>query len=108
MGVLNAKMAPRIPVFSTSTGAPFPAKDAAGLFEHLIGEILTKAIQWDRVVEGVIARARDAEASVCKLVVFRKSLPIHDMAEALGRLPGFETTTEEIIPWVHEKDAPTE
>ena len=106
--VLNSKLSPRIPVFSTSTGAPFPAKDATDLFEHLIAEILTKAIQWDRVIEGVIARARDAEAAFCKLVVFRKSLPIHDMSEVLERLPGFATTTEEIIPWVHEKDTATE
>jgi hypothetical protein len=108
MEALNSKVTPRIPVFSTSTGAPFQAKDAIDLFEHLIGEILTKAIQWDRVIAGVIARARDAEASVCKLVVFRKSLPIHDMSAALERLPGYETTTEEIIPWVHEKDPTVE
>ncbi|KAH8807225.1 putative polyketide synthase, partial [Xylogone sp. PMI_703] len=105
---LNSRFVPRIPIYSTSTGRPFLATNATELFEHIIKEILTQAIQWDRVVQSVIQQAQDIGASQCRVVVFRVSLPIHDLSAALGKLPNLQVSTEELVPWVHDKTSPSE
>ncbi|KAK3370054.1 putative polyketide synthase [Podospora didyma] len=103
MELLNARFTPRIPVYSTSTGKPFPAKTATSLFEHIIAEILTQAIRWDNVVQGVVQQAQAIGAARCDVIVFRVSLPVHDLTAALKKLPHFDASTEEIIPWIAEK-----
>ena len=103
MELLNSKLMPRIPIYSTSTGRPFPATNATGLFEHIITEILTQPIQWDRVIQGVAQQAHETGASQCQVLVFRISLPIHDLSAALKKLPDFEVSTEELIPCLHDK-----
>ncbi|KAH8589374.1 putative polyketide synthase [Bisporella sp. PMI_857] len=103
MELLNSKFAPRIPVRSPSSGQPFPATTATELFEQIITEILTCAIQWDSVIQGVIQQAINTGAFEAEVIVFRISLPIHDLSAALKKLPDFEASTEELIPWVHEK-----
>ena len=103
---LNAKFEPRVPIFSTSTGRPFDAKSARELFHNIIEEILTQAIQWDHVIQGIVQRAKDVAASECQLLCFRTSLPIHDLMTALNSedLEQFRTTTEDIIPWITRPD----
>jgi hypothetical protein len=61
LDALDTTSAPRVPVFSTSSGKPFNAKTAKELFHQIIEEILTQPIQWDNV--------RDSPISVSK--VFR-------------------------------------
>ena len=101
MDSLNCRYLPGIPVFSTSTGRPFPANTAIELFEHIVLEILTQKIQWDNVVQGVIDRVRDTAASECQVLVFRISLPINDLLAALkSELPPFEPATVDLIPWI--------
>ena len=102
MDLLNSKFSPRLPIHCTRTGKAFPATNAIDLFEQIITEILTEPIQWDNVVRQVIQKAHDIEASHCQLLVFRISLPIHELSAALQKLPEFETSTEEIIPWVYD------
>ena len=103
MELLNSKFTPQIPVHSTSTGKAFPATNATDLFERIITEILTQPIQWDSVIQGVVQKAHDIGASQCQTLVFRISLPIHDLSAALTKLPHFEASTEELIPWIHDK-----
>ena len=103
MELLNSKFTPQIPVHSTSTGKAFPATNATDLFERIITEILTQPIQWDSVIQGVVQKAHDIGASQCQTLVFRISLPIHDLSAALTKLPDFEASTEELIPWIHDK-----
>jgi len=103
MELLNTKFSPRIPIYSTSIGKPFPATNATDLFEQIITEVLTQPIQWDNVVQGVVQQAHDIGASQCQVLVFRISLPIHDLSAALKTLPEFEASTEELIPWIHDK-----
>ena len=103
--LLNSKFSPRIPIYSTSTGKTFPVTDAISLFEHIVAEILTQPIRWDSVVQGMTHRVHDVGASQCQVLVFRISLPIHDLSAALKKLPDFETSTEELIPWIHDKTA---
>lgn len=108
MELLNSQFSPRIPIYSTSTGKPFPATNATNLFEYIITEVLTQPIQWDNVIQGVIQQVQNIGASQCQVLVFRISLPIHDLSAALKKLPDFEASTEELIPWIHDKTATDE
>lgn len=99
---INAEWCPRIPIYSTSTGKPFPAVDAFGLFENILTEILTQPIQWDSVIQSVRQQQQKLRASLCHVIVFRISLPIHDLTLALNKLPDFDASTEELIPWIHD------
>lgn len=103
MELITSKFLPQTPIYSTSTGSPFHATNATDLFEHIIKEILTRPIQWDKVIQGVSQQVRDTGASQCQLLVFRMSLPIHDLSGTLEKLPNFESTVEELIPWIHDK-----
>jgi hypothetical protein len=103
MEQLDARFVPLHPVYSTSTGKPFQAKSAAQLFAKIITEILTQPILWDKVIQGVTQLAQDMGALQFKTYVFRTSLPSHDLATALSKQPNLEVSTEEIIPWLHNK-----
>ena len=103
MELLNSKFSPRIPIYSTSTGRPFPATNAASLFKYIVTEILTEPIRWDIVIQGVSRKIQDVGACQCQLLIFRISLPIHDLRAALNEIPDLETSTEELIPWIHDK-----
>jgi monodictyphenone polyketide synthase len=101
MKMVSSRFLPRLPIYSTSTGQPFPADNAIQIFEGIITEILTQTIQWDKVTQGVTQLAKNLRVTECTVVVFRISLPIHDLSETLKRSPGLEISTEEIMPWVH-------
>ncbi|KAI0595125.1 putative polyketide synthase [Biscogniauxia sp. FL1348] len=103
MEQLNSRFSPRIPIYSTSTGKPFIASSATELFENIIREIMTQVIQWDGVIQGVVQQTQDIGASKCEVVVFRISLPIHDLSAALAKVPELDVSTKELIPWVHEQ-----
>ena len=102
---LNAKFAPRVPIFSTSTGRPFNAKSAKELFQSIIEEILTQTIQWDYVIQAIVQRAKDMAASEWQLLVFRTSLPMYDLVTALNSdLEQCKNTTKDLIPWITRSD----
>ena len=62
---------------------------------------MTQAIQWDNVIQGSIELAKDVAASECQVLVFRTSLPIHDLVSALkSELGQFNITTRDLIPWI--------
>nr|AGI60157.1 type I polyketide synthase PKS5 [Dolichousnea longissima] len=90
-----------LPVYG---GRPYPAENARELFEQIISELLTEPIQWDNVIQGVVERANNTAASECQLLVFRISLPIHDLLAALksGAQP-LETSTQDLVPWIVKK-----
>jgi hypothetical protein len=105
LDALDARFTPRVPVFSTSNGKPFPAKSASGLFHNIIEEILTQAIQWDNVIQGVIQRAKDVAVSECLVLMFRTSLPARDLVEALNsESRQFKTRTKDVVPWIAKPD----
>ncbi|KAL4776690.1 hypothetical protein BDW60DRAFT_213360 [Aspergillus nidulans var. acristatus] len=104
MDSIDALYSPAIPVYQTSTGRPFTASTAKGLFEQLVLELLTQPILWDNVVQGVVDQAYATSAASCDVLVFRISVPINDLRTTLGsKLQGFETSTEELIPWILQK-----
>jgi monodictyphenone polyketide synthase len=76
------------------------------LFRHIIEEILTQAIQWDNVVQGIVTRAKDMAASECEVLVFRTSPPIHDLVAILNSdLQSFSAKTEDVVSWIARPDA---
>lgn len=98
---LDARFSLGVPVFSTSSGAPFPAKTARGLFRNIVEELLTQRIQWDKVVQGVLDRAMTAEISECVVHTIRNSLQIRDLVETLNaKSRQFDTKTRDLIPWI--------
>jgi monodictyphenone polyketide synthase len=102
---INSRLFPRIPIYSTSTGMPYPIADATGVFENIITEILTQTIKWDGVIDGVRDQIQSSGTSKCDVLVFRISLPIHDLTKRLDKLPDFDVSTEEIIPWIQDQKA---
>ena len=103
---LDSKCPPAVPVLSTGTGRPYLAKSARDLFEQIISEILREQIQWDNVIRGVIEHANNTEASECQVLVFRISLPIHDLLAALrSETQPFETSTEDLVPWIAKESS---
>ncbi|KAK3898722.1 hypothetical protein C8A05DRAFT_18738 [Staphylotrichum tortipilum] len=98
--LLNAKLTPGVPIHSTSTGQPFTAGNATQLFEQIVTEVMTKAIAWDSVIDGVTQHARALGALNCQVLVCRMSLPVHDLTEALRKLPSVDVSTEELVPCV--------
>ncbi len=94
------RFTPVVPVLSTSSGHPFPAPNADALLENIIKEILTGAIQWDEVIQGVVERASSLGVVQLQLQAFRISLPIHDLAAAVKEsLPHVEAATTDLISW---------
>ena len=103
---LDSKSPPGIPILSTGTGRPYPAKSARELFEMIISELLREPIQWENVIHGVIEHANNTAASECQVLVFRISLPIHDLLAALKSEPQpFETSTEDLVPWIAKESS---
>ncbi|KAI1493824.1 hypothetical protein F5X96DRAFT_686334 [Biscogniauxia mediterranea] len=103
MEQLSSKFSPRIPIYSISTGKLLVASSATEIFENIIREIMTQVIQWDGVIQGVVLQTQDIGISKCEVVVFRISLPIHDLSAAFAKVPELDVSTKELIPWVHEK-----
>ncbi|KAK4244982.1 putative polyketide synthase [Corynascus novoguineensis] len=106
--LLNEKLVPRLPIYSTSTGQPFTASSATQLFEQIVTEVMTKAIAWDGVIDGIVQHARTFGAVNCQVLGCRMSLPAHDLTEALRKLPSLDCTTEELVPHVQAVSAEPE
>lgn len=104
MEFLSSKVFPVIPTLSTGTGRPYPARSARELFEQIILELLTQPGQWDNVIQGVIGQANNIAASECQVLVFRLSLPINELLEALkSEIQNLETSIEDLVPWIAKK-----
>ncbi|KAJ0107608.1 hypothetical protein J7T55_007799 [Diaporthe amygdali] len=107
---LHASFTPRVPVLSTSTGRPFSAKTASGLFYQIVAEILTGKIQWDNVINSVAQRARASAVSECQILTFRTSLPIHDLMDDLNKQPQdlkLKTSMKDVIQWIVKPETPS-
>ncbi|KAK3291290.1 putative polyketide synthase [Chaetomium fimeti] len=99
--VLDAKFTGRVPIFSTNTGRPFPGRTASQLFGNILEEVLTQSIKWDNVISGIVHRAKAATVSECNVLMFRNSLPVRDLVEALNLEEAqFKTRTKDVIPWI--------
>lgn len=86
---------------STSTGQPFLASSATELFEQVIFEIMTKQINWDKVIGGVAECVTKTDARDVNIMVFRVSLPIQQLSSALTTTTSdMAVETEDLFSWV--------
>lgn len=71
------------PLYSTSTGMPYDATSGKGLLESVVTELLTKAIEWDEVIGGIVHAAKQSEESEVQLFCFGNSIPLNDLRSTL-------------------------
>ncbi|KAL8827498.1 MAG: hypothetical protein Q9191_003145 [Dirinaria sp. TL-2023a] len=103
LNTLSTKSSPVIPIYSTSTGVPYSAKNAAELFECVISELLTQKIYWDHVIGGVVDRAKFTVASEVVLCCFGNSIPLHDLHTALNSsMPNLEVSINDFMLWISQ------
>ncbi|KAJ0107113.1 polyketide [Diaporthe amygdali] len=100
MELVDSRLKPRVPVFSTSTGEPYKVDSAAGLFEAIVSELLTQAIQWDKVVDGIVEKIDESSDPAIQVAVFGKSQATKDLLTALKGVPGLEVTPQNLNEWV--------
>lgn len=105
MDKLDGGFSPRFRVMSTSTGRPFAAASAGGLFKAIINEILTQPIQLDAVNQGLVQLATNSGTTQCKLLVCRISQQINGLITTLKELADVETSTEEVMSSIRHKSA---
>ena len=98
----STKSWPVMPVYSTSTGVPYTAKNAAELFECVISELLTRAICWDQVISGLIDRVKCTLASEVVLSCFGNSIPLNDLNTALKDMSHVEVSVNNFMPWISQ------
>jgi hypothetical protein len=100
---LNSALAgalPAIPVYSTSSGLPFSAKNAAELFECVVSELLTQAIRWDRVVRGIVDRVKGTDACAAMMYCFGNSVPLNDLNSALNStFKNLPVSVHNLVSW---------
>ncbi|KAH2544610.1 hypothetical protein KXW97_001873 [Aspergillus fumigatus] len=103
IAALDTRFIARYPILSTGSGEPFPtATTATELFEHVMTEILTQAIEWENVIQGVVERAKLLSLSEVQVQVFRNSHPVHDLLSALetSLREGVEVAIKDLGPWI--------
>ncbi|EJP61207.1 polyketide synthase [Beauveria bassiana ARSEF 2860] len=68
---------------STSSGDPYHAANGVELFELVVAELLTKAIEWNKVITSLVSCVKFSSLASITLNCFGKSLPLHDLEETL-------------------------
>ena len=103
LNTLSTDSGPLIPIYSTSTGLPYLAKNAVELFECVISELLTQAIYWDHVIRGVVNRVNSTGASEAILYCFGNSIPLNDLNTTLKTsIPRLEVSIDNLVPWIFQ------
>ncbi|KAK3627685.1 Non-reducing polyketide synthase PKS8-1 [Elasticomyces elasticus] len=91
------------PVYSTSTGLPYPAKNAPELYSCVISELLTQAICWDNVIANLVVKAQGYATSGAVLHCFGNSIPYMDLNTALkDNVSELKVPIHDIMPSVME------
>lgn len=92
-----------LPLYSTSSGRPYPALTFAAMIEHVLGELLTQAICWDEVTAGLSHRIRSPAVSTLSLYCLGNSLPLHELKTALiDSVPSLEVLTGLLTTWIYQ------
>ena len=98
---VNKDMAPVMPLYSTSSGSPYPASIAGALYESVVSELLTQAICWDRVIDGVVAQVQATAAADVVLHCFGSSMPLNDLSSTFSA-QGLQASCNDLMPWVSQ------
>lgn len=70
-------------LYSTSSGDCYYADSQINLFELVVAELLTKAIEWSKVIASLVGYAKTHSITGLRLQSFGNSTPLHDLKEAL-------------------------
>lgn len=70
-------------LYSTSSGAPYESTTAVGLFEDVVTELLTQAIEWDKVVAGIASSSKARSHTTITISCFGNSVPLNGLRTAL-------------------------
>ena len=90
----------QLPLISSKTGAPFPARTSGELFQQIGAELLTGTIYLDNVTNGILNRISDAESSECELSLFRMSIVSKGLLAAIeSDLPHVLVTRKDFVDW---------
>jgi monodictyphenone polyketide synthase len=91
------------PVYSTSTGLPYPATSAVELYKAVVSELLTQAICWDKVIQGVAEQGQRTGAAKITISGFGNSIPMNDMISHLdSSVPQPEVSVQNLVSWLFE------
>ncbi|KAJ5655746.1 type I iterative polyketide synthase [Penicillium longicatenatum] len=101
LNTVLTKSWPGIPIYSTSTGQYYRAKNATELFEAVISELLTKAIFWDHVISSVVERLETTLASELVMYSFGNSIPLNDLTTAVkSSITRPQVTINNLMTWL--------
>ncbi|KAH7564262.1 hypothetical protein BM1_01309 [Bipolaris maydis] len=76
---------PRFPLFSTSSGTPYISSSPAELIKSVVAELLTKAIEWDKVIAQEVEYAKQNNRTQIRLSCFGNSIPLNDLRSELQK-----------------------
>jgi hypothetical protein len=94
---------PVMGVYSTSTGQPYLAEDAAELYSCVLAELLTQAISWHLVVDGLVNAAKSARSSEVSLHCFGNSLSLNDLSTGMKtELSNVNVSINNLSTWIIE------
>ncbi|CAO2648474.1 Nn.00g077410.m01.CDS01 [Neocucurbitaria sp. VM-36] len=96
-----AETHPVMSIYSTSTGQPYIAEDAVKLYSCVLAELLTRAICWDLVVDGLVDAAKRAKSSEAVLHCFGNSLSLKDLSSSLkSNIPEIDASVNNLSTWI--------
>ena len=91
----------QLPLLSSQTGKPFPAKRAGDLFEQIGTELLTGTIYLDNVTAGILTSIADSGMPECQVELFRMSLVTKGLLSSIEcDSPQLKLTRHDLIDWV--------
>lgn len=94
---------PVMPIYSTSTGQQYSVVNAADVYECVVSELLTNAILWDSVIDGLVAEAKCNAISRATVYCFGNSLPLNDLYAALKNgVPNASSVIEDLTAWLSQ------
>lgn len=92
---------PAMPVYSSSTGVPYQVKTSAELLECAVSELLTKAICWDNVVQGIVDQAQCSLNTELVVYHFRESVPLNDLNRELkANMSHLQVSMTPLMQWM--------
>lgn len=83
--LLHPQEEPKLPLLSTSSGDPYTASNATELFKSVVNELLTKAIEWEKVIAQEIHYMKENKRTQVKLSCFGNSIPLNDLRSDLQK-----------------------
>lgn len=90
----------QLPLISSKTGMPFPARTSGELFEQIGAELLTGTIYLDNVTNGILGRILDTEMPECQFSHFRMSIVAKGLLAAIeSDSPHVMLTREDFVDW---------